>query len=234
MKNPDMIKRYTMFMAGVIASALGISLITKAGLGTSPVTSPAFVLTFLFPFSLGTFTMMVNTLMFGLQAVILGRDFERVQLLQLPSALLFSACIDGWSRLFSFWPVRSYLSSVVVLAAGCVFLGLGIALEVVPDVLILPGEGLVRAIVRRFGLHFGHVKRAFDLILVLAAAVLSAAATGKILGIREGTVAAALVVGPISHFFIGRIHSLARGEKLVPEQLTCLAENEEESGAANL
>ena len=81
MKNPDMIKRYTMFMAGVIASALGISLITKAGLGTSPVTSPAFVLTFLFPFSLGTFTMMVNTLMFGLQAVILGRDFERVQLL---------------------------------------------------------------------------------------------------------------------------------------------------------
>ena len=224
MKNPDMIKRYTMFMAGVIASALGISLITKAGLGTSPVTSPAFVLTFLFPYSLGTFTMMVNTLMFGLQAVILGRDFERVQLLQLPSALLFSACIDGWSRLFSFWPVRSYLSSVVVLAAGCVFLGLGIALEVVPDVLILPGEGLVRAIVRRFGLHFGHVKRAFDLILVLAAAVLSVAAT----------VAAALVVGPISHFFIGRIHSLARGEKLVPEQLTCLAENEEESGAANL
>ena len=63
MKNPDMIKRYTMFMAGVIASALGISLITKAGLGTSPVTSPAFVLTFLFPYSLGTFTMMVNTLM---------------------------------------------------------------------------------------------------------------------------------------------------------------------------
>ena len=53
MKNPDMIKRYTMFMVGVIASALGISLITKAGLGTSPVTSPAFVLTFLFPFSLG-------------------------------------------------------------------------------------------------------------------------------------------------------------------------------------
>ena len=75
-------------------------------------------------------------------------------------------------------------------------------------------------------------KRLYILLGVLA--VLSVAATGKILGIREGTVAAALVVGPISHFFIGRIHSLARGEKLVPEQLTCLAENEEESGAANL
>lgn len=234
MKNPDLIKRYTMFMAGVIASALGISLITKAGLGTSPVTSPAFVLTFLFPYSLGTFTMMVNTGMFVLQAAILGRDFERVQLLQLPAALLFSACIDGWSRLFSFWPVHSYLSSAIVLAAGCVFLGLGIAFEVVPDVLILPGEGLVRAIVRRFNLHFGNVKRAFDLVLVLAAGILSLAATGKVLGIREGTVAAALVVGPISHFFIGRINAFARGENPVPESLNCLVEHEEESGAANL
>lgn len=233
MKNPDLIKRYTMFMTGVIASALGISLITKAGLGTSPVTSPAFVLTFLFPFSLGTFTMMVNTGMFALQAAILGRDFERIQLLQLPSALLFSACIDGWSRLFSYWPVHSYLSSVAVLAVGCVCLGLGVALEVVPDVLILPGEGLVRAIVRRFGLHFGHVKRAFDLTLVLTAGILSVAATGKVLGIREGTVAAAFVVGPISHFFIGRINAFARGENPVPEQLNCLPESGEESSAAN-
>ena len=36
-----------MFIAGVIFSAQGISLITKAGLGTSPITSLAFVLTFL-------------------------------------------------------------------------------------------------------------------------------------------------------------------------------------------
>ena len=36
-----------MFIEGVIFSALGISLITKAGLGTSPITSLAFVLTFL-------------------------------------------------------------------------------------------------------------------------------------------------------------------------------------------
>ena len=55
-----MFKRYGMFIAGVIFSALGISLITKAGLGTSPITSLAFVLTFIFPHTLGTLTMMVN------------------------------------------------------------------------------------------------------------------------------------------------------------------------------
>ena len=64
MKNSDKLKRYSMFIAGVIFSALGISLITKAGLGTSPITSLAFVLTFIFPHSLGEFTMLVNTVMF--------------------------------------------------------------------------------------------------------------------------------------------------------------------------
>ena len=80
MKNSDKLKRYSMFIAGVIFSALGISLITKAGLGTSPITSLAFVLTFIFPHSLGEFTMLVNTVMFLIQAALLGKAFGKVQL----------------------------------------------------------------------------------------------------------------------------------------------------------
>ena len=70
----------------VIFSALGISLITKAGLGTSPITSLAFVLTFIFPHTLGTFTMMVNSVMFIIQVILLGKTFQKIQLLQLPAA----------------------------------------------------------------------------------------------------------------------------------------------------
>lgn len=217
MKNPEVMKRYTMFLTGVIASALGIGLITKAGLGTSPVTSLAFVLTFIFPKSLGTFTMLVNTAMFVLQAAIIGKDFEKIQLLQLPSALLFSVCIDGWMRLFSFWQVHSYVGSVVMLLIGCTFLGFGIALEVIPNVLILPGEGLVRAIARRTGFQFGHVKTSFDLTLVCVAILLSIFCKGRILGVREGTVAAALIVGSISHFFIRHISAVLEERRVAAE-----------------
>ena len=104
-----------MFIAGVIFSALGISLITKAGLGTSPITSLAFVLTFIFPHSLGEFTMLVNTVMFLIQAALLGREFGKVQLLQLPAALLFSACIDGWMYILGFWKTGSYVGQVLML-----------------------------------------------------------------------------------------------------------------------
>ena len=34
-------KKYRMFLYGMIVAALGISMITKAELGTSPITSPS-------------------------------------------------------------------------------------------------------------------------------------------------------------------------------------------------
>lgn len=206
----DMRKRYGMFIAGVIVSALGISLITKAGLGTSPITSLAYVLTFIFPYSLGTFTMIVNSSLFVMQMLLQGRDFQKIQFFQLPAALIFSACIDAWMGTLSFWNPGSYAGQIFMLLLGCVFLGLGIALEVIPNVLILPGEGLVRTIAGLTGWRFGRVKMGFDMGIVAAAIVLSALVKGQILGIREGTVIAALIVGNISHFFIEKIAVVLR------------------------
>lgn len=211
MKNADKVKRYGMFIAGVILSALGISLITKAGLGTSPITSLAYVLTFIFPQSLGVFTMGVNFVMFLIQAVLLGKAFERIQLLQLPAALLFSVCIDGWMYILGFWQTGGYVGQVLMLLLGCVFLGLGISLEVIPNVLILPGEGLVRAIAGLTGWRFGRVKTGFDMSIVAGAVVVSLIATGHVLGIREGTIVAALIVGSISHFFIEKVSTVLAG-----------------------
>ena len=211
MKNSDKLKRYSMFIAGVIFSALGISLITKAGLGTSPITSLAFVLTFIFPHSLGEFTMLVNTVMFLIQAALLGKAFGKIQLLQLPAALLFSACIDGWMYILGFWKTGSYVGQVLMLLLGCVFLGLGIAFEVIPNVPILPGEGLVRVIAGLTGWRFGLVKTGFDMSIVASAVGVSLFFTGHVLGIREGTVLAALIVGSISHFFIEKVSNVLEG-----------------------
>ena len=89
-------KKYRMFLYGMIVAALGISMITKAELGTSPITSPSYVLTFIFPYSLGVFVLAVNSTLFLFECLVLGRSFKKIQLLQLPATLIFSACIDGW------------------------------------------------------------------------------------------------------------------------------------------
>lgn len=49
-------KRYIVFIIGLFVNSLGVSLITKASLGTSPISSIPYVLSLNFPFTLGEFT----------------------------------------------------------------------------------------------------------------------------------------------------------------------------------
>ena len=194
--------RYLMFFVGVVCSALGIALITLAGMGTSAVSSLAYVLTFVFPgVSLGCFTFVVNCAMLGGQILLLRRKFPLLQLLQIPFTFVFSCCIDLWMDLLSPLVPAAYAGRWVVLLLGCGFLGLGVALEVVPNVLILPCEGFVRTCSQVFGWEFGKTKTGYDLTMVAAAALVSFLCLGSIHGLREGTVVCALTVGSISRFF---------------------------------
>ena len=49
MRQPSLLRRYILFFCGVLCAALGIALITLAGMGTSAVSSLPYVLTLLFP-----------------------------------------------------------------------------------------------------------------------------------------------------------------------------------------
>lgn len=56
---------------------------------------------------------------------------------------------------------------------GCVILGFGVFLEVIADVVMLPGESFVRAVVFRWKTEFGITKVVFDVSMTVIAAVLS-------------------------------------------------------------
>ena len=62
----------------------------------------------------------------------------------------------------------------------------------------LAGEGLILAICQVTPVKFGTMKIIFDVSLVIIAASLSFLFLGGLMGIREGTIAAALLVGLIS------------------------------------
>ena len=52
----EKLKRYIIFIIGLYINSFGVSLITKATLGTSPISSIPYVLSLNFPFTLGQFT----------------------------------------------------------------------------------------------------------------------------------------------------------------------------------
>ena len=129
----SIVRRYAVFLCGVATTGFSISLITKAGLGTPPISSLPYVLCEIFSFSFGTFTFVFNlALIFG-QLLLLKKEFTPAQYLQIPVTLLFSCVIDVVMFLLSGLTVEAYPARIALLLAGCVTLGFGIALQVVAE-----------------------------------------------------------------------------------------------------
>ena len=204
----EKLKRYIVFLIGLFINSLGVSLITKANLGTSPISSIPYVLSLNFPFTLGQFTIAFSLLLILIQLIILRRNFKAEHLLQIPISSLFGYFIDLTMVMLFFVNPKTYLSSVVYLLIGCVILGFGVYTEVLANVAMLPGESFVRAVSSTWKTEFGSTKIAFDVSLTVIAAVLSLLFAHRLDGVREGTIIAALLVGFIARLFGRRLSFL--------------------------
>ena len=217
-------KRYLIFLVGLFVNSLGVSLITKANLGTSPISSIPYVLSLNFPFTLGNFTIFFSIFLIVLQLIILRKNFKLEHILQIPVSIIFGYFIDLTMILFSWVNPEAYIMKIVYLLIGCLILGVGVYMEVLADVVMLPGESFVRANVLTWKTNFGTTKICFDVSMSVIAAVLSFIFAGRLAGVREGTVIAALLVGFIARLIGKKLVFLK--DMIFPESVSAENENE--------
>lgn len=220
----ETLKRYLIFLVGLFVNSLGVSLITKANLGTSPISSIPYVLSLNFPFTLGNFTIFFSIFLIVLQLIILRKNFKLEHILQIPVSIIFGYFIDLTMILFFWVNPEAYIMKIVYLLIGCLILGVGVYMEVLADVVMLPGESFVRAIVLTWKTNFGTTKICFDVSMSVIAAVLSFIFAGSLAGVREGTVIAALLVGFIARL-IGKKLAFLK-DMIFPESVSAENENE--------
>ena len=220
----ETLKRYLIFLVGLFVNSLGVSLITKANLGTSPISSIPYILSLNFPFTLGNFTIFFSIFLIVLQLIILRKNFKLEHILQIPVSIIFGYFIDLTMILFSWVNPEAYIMKIVYLLIGCLILGVGVYMEVLADVVMLPGESFVRAIVLTWKTNFGTTKICFDVSMSVIAAVLSFVFAGRLAGVREGTVIAALLVGFIARL-IGKKLAFLK-DMIFPESVSAENENE--------
>ena len=116
-------------------NSLGVSLITKASLGTSPITSIPYVLSLSFPFTLGNFTIFFSVFLILLQLLILRKNFKLEHVLQIPISIIFGYFIDLTMLLFTWLNPQTYIMKIVYLLIGCLILGFGVSMAVIAAVL---------------------------------------------------------------------------------------------------
>ena len=193
------LKRYLLLLIGLSIMAFGVAFSIKASLGTSPISSVPYVISLFTPLTVGTATITMHCVFILLQILILRKNYHPIQLMQLPVAFFFGYLTD-----FGVWAVQgitcnTYWQQWIVCLIGILLVAVGVSFEVKAGVVVLAGEGVVLAICKVLPkVKFGYMKVGFDVTLVVIACVLSIVFTGRLQGVREGTVAAALLVGLIA------------------------------------
>lgn len=201
MATQKIFRRYGVFCCSLFVCALGVALITNSHIGTSPITSVPYVVSFLCPLSLGTLTFLMNVVFLLLQMLLLRKEFTPHYLLQLPAVLVFGLYIDLCMKLTSSVITDNYTYQLLCCVVGSAVLGLGITVQILSNATVLPAEGLLVVIAYKSHKMFGRLKIIFDSSLVLLALAISLLGLYSVVGLREGTVISALLVGNFVRLF---------------------------------
>lgn len=194
-------KRYLFFLLGLFISSFGVSLVTKSNLGTSPISSIPYTLSLGFAPTIGAFTMVFSVILIIFQLMILRKNFPKEYWLQIPVSILFSYFIDLTMDMLYFLQPETYILKLFYLIIGCVILALGVFIEVVANVVMLPGECFVKAVSDTYNKDFGKTKVVFDSTMSIMAMLIGIVLFHELAGVREGTIVAALLVGMVVKVF---------------------------------
>ncbi|MBE6524385.1 MAG: YitT family protein [Thermoplasmata archaeon] len=198
--DPGLLKRVTMFVIGLFVMTLGIAVSTKADIGTTSISSIPFVVSLASGIDLYITTLILNIILIAIQVLVLGKGFRLFNLLQIPTALIFSLFTKVTVDLVESWYPSSYLECWVYSVASVLILGTGVALVVNSRTTMVPGEGAVLALSVRTKVPFSRMKIIFDVTNITIAALISLAVFGGFEGVREGTVFAAVSIGVVVRY----------------------------------
>jgi uncharacterized membrane protein YczE len=144
--------------------------------------------------------MLLHVAFLLVQLAVKRRRFDLKQLLGLPAAIALGVFADAAMWLTRDIAPSSYGQQWLLCVIGILLAGIGASLDVTADIVMLPSDGLVAALIKAVHVksRLLNLKVLFDSALVVAAIALSLLFLLEIHGVREGTAAAAILVGQIT------------------------------------
>lgn len=189
--------RVIVFCAGVLLVALGVSLSTKAMLGTSPISAIPYSLSLCIEsISFGTWVITFNLTLLCLEWLLLRKNIKLPNLLiQVAMTFLFGYCIDFFMYILENFNPNIYFGQILTVLAGGFVIAFGVCLDILSNISMLPGDGFVLAISTVTKKEFGRIRMLSDISMSIVGIVICITMLGNMAGVREGTAIAALATG---------------------------------------
>ena len=231
MTKKETARRYCVFFAGLMFVSFGIAFVTKASLGTSPISALPYTLSLIIPrLTLGNWTILFSFLFMILQVILLGRETKKIEIvIQIAITFVFGYFIDFSLFLIKAFSPQMYVVKMVSLVIGCCIIAFGAYLETVADVAMIPADAFIRALVKVTKKEYGMVRMISDVTMTLSAAALCLIFLGELTGVREGSIIAAVLIGNIMRMYSKKLGRFA-DFLVLSSKAAAAQEQPEESG----
>ncbi|MBQ9227440.1 MAG: hypothetical protein IJ168_01305 [Eubacterium sp.] len=215
----DIIRRYALFLIGLFIASMGVAFSTKAGLGTSPVASLPYSVSLVSSlFSFGGWLNLLSVVQIAVQVALLRQKCKPLEIvIQTALAFVYGYLTNLSCYLIRNLPVPTYAHQLLYMALGCVVLAFGLWVQLRGGVAMLPGEAMNRAISVVTGKRYENIKILFDVIYIALSAVICLVFLGKLEGVREGSIIAAVAVGSLVRLYNRLFTKLKKSNKTVSQ-----------------
>ena len=196
-----MLKKIARTILGILLVYSAVAFAIKAAIGVLPVDAAITSIATLIGMKVGTFSMLFHGSFFLGQIAIEKKNFRKTELLQLLYITLGGSVLNFFlytvlkDVTFSFYPVRLI---VCVLAFAVSAFGCTLVLET--HLMRTPMEGCIQLLAERMGTTMGKLRQKIDIVLVIVSVAISLI-FGVEWTLREGTIIAALIFGPMMDFW---------------------------------
>jgi len=199
--------RILIYALGLLFLAFSVAFARNSDLGISPVNSLPNAIWMVcteklpnIPLSFGNWVTIVFCFFILLQIVLLRKDFKWYNIFQIAFSTLFGFFSDFAKWALGSFTIPGYIGQIIMLLISIVLIAIGISLYVDTKLIPMPTEGLNQAISDVTKIKFHNVKTIVDCGIVLTSTAISLIFLGKLVGVREGTVISALLVGKVIGF----------------------------------
>ncbi len=194
-----LINRIIFYILGLFILALGVAFSVNSQLGVSPVNSLPYVLSQITGKEMGSMVIVVFSLCIVFQIIILRREFKWLNLSQLIFSTIFGYFVDFAKYLLGDFTLPSYLGKLIMLAISIILAAAGIFIYINVKLINMPMEGLTLVLQQKLfkDKSFSDVKVLVDSLIVAIGIILSFVFFGRLVGIREGTILCALLIGKV-------------------------------------
>ncbi len=193
-RKKNLLFRWFFYILGMLILAMGLTLNTKTGLGSSAIISVPYTISEGTGLSFADLTLILYVILVAAQFILNGKNSRWTDLLQIVLSIFFTRFLKIFEKIVHY--ESGYLpTDLLVLVLAVVFTGVGAAMTVDMDLVPNPGDGIVNCVAKHVHKPLGFTKNIFDICCVALSLIIGTFLGNPLFGVGLGTIVSMVGVG---------------------------------------